>query len=166
MVTTLQHHSERYHWNQRRSNRNDSVTLVSISCYLQSFSCENSRFQFLRVCFPSTLQFFSFITHTDHIFTFQESNENSAQQLVDVKGKNLKVYKTVHGDDHIKSDDEIDAIEIGGHGVSFFLNDDMTIVVLDDSYAYNTILYIICSNGLIGYSVFKGYYNMACYKCW
>jgi len=93
MVTTLQHHSERNHWNQRRSNRNDSVTLVSISCYLHSFSCENSRFQYLRVCFPSTLQFFSFITHTDHIFTFQESNENSAQQLVDVKGKNLKVTK-------------------------------------------------------------------------
>jgi hypothetical protein len=57
----------------------------------------------------------------DHIFTFQKSNENSAQQFVDVKGKNLKVYKMVDGDDRIKSDDEIDAIEIGGHGVSLFL---------------------------------------------
>jgi hypothetical protein len=38
-----------------------------------------------------------------------------------VKGKNLKVYKMVDGDDRIKSDDEIDAIEIGGHGVSLFL---------------------------------------------
>ena len=50
-----------------------------------------------------------------------ESNENSAQQFVDVKGKNLKVYKVVYADDHIKSDDETDAIEIGGHGVSLFL---------------------------------------------
>ena len=75
--------------------------------------------QCLRVCFPSTLQFF--ITHMDHIFTFQKSDENSAQQLVDVKGNILKVYKIVHGDDHIKSDDKIDAIEIGGHGVSLFL---------------------------------------------
>jgi hypothetical protein len=58
----------------------------------------------------------------DHIFTFQESNENSAHQLVgDVKGKNLKVYKMVDGVDRIKSDDEIDAIEIGGRGVSLFL---------------------------------------------
>jgi hypothetical protein len=53
----------------------------------------------------------------DHIFTFQKSDE----QLVDVKGNILKVYKIVLGDDHIKSDDKIDAIEIGGHGVSLFL---------------------------------------------
>jgi hypothetical protein len=58
----------------------------------------------------------------DYTFIFQESNENSAQQLVgDVKGNILKINKMVNGDDQIKSDDKIDSIEIGGHGVSFFL---------------------------------------------
>ena len=57
----------------------------------------------------------------DHTFIFQESNENSAQQIVDVKGNILEINKMVNGDDQIKSDDKIDSIEIGAHGVSLFL---------------------------------------------